>query len=307
VDGLQGGTGIINPNSIIQPGKVSTTSFRAHREKFEKLLREGVDVQWEHTLDKVEESSSGMVLCLHNGQRLESRCIIGADGPHSNTRKSLSPDASFNILPFAAYSGKRRVDRALFNSIYLPAMQDSTVLELKKGDAVLNISINDIQENMVNVGWIYSRPAQGVTDPLYKPNRPVSGATNIPDEFFTEIQALQNLPQPFKEVFNVGKLRNERVLQWLMRSILVRHQELQQFAAKGVFFMGDSVHAEPILGGEGANNAITDGIELAKRISTSGTGDILSWYESRYPAWEDGIKRSRDVISHMHKAQVSSL
>jgi hypothetical protein len=89
--------------------------------------------------------------------------------------------------------------------------------------------------NLVSVSWIYSRPSRGSTDPLHKPNRPVSGAKDIPEHFYEEVSALQNLEQPFKEVFDEEKLRLERVLYWLMRSVLVSLPELQELGKKGVF------------------------------------------------------------------------
>lgn len=307
VDASLGGNGHIEPRSMVYPGNTNSVSFRAHREKLEKLLREGLDVQWEHPLEKVEETSSGVALCLQNGQRIESSCVIGVDGPHSNTRKSLSPDTPFGILPYVAFNGKRRVKRALFDSIYAPAFKDSNVLEMKMDDRVLNISINEQQADLVSVSWIFSRPARGSTDPLHKPNRPVSGATDIPEEFFEEVETLNGLSQPFKEVFDAEKLRMERVLHWLMRTVLVKQHELHALAKKGVYFMGDSVRAEPILGGEGANNAIADGIELAKCISASGPSGILTWYEARYPVWERGIRNSEEAITAMHHSQKAAL
>ncbi|KAL7960659.1 hypothetical protein V8C34DRAFT_321176 [Trichoderma compactum] len=288
VDGLLGGSGNIEPRSIVSSGKVNSASFRAHREKFEKLFREGLDVQWEDSLEKVEEAPSGMILHMQNGQKLESTCIVGADGPHSNTRKSLSPNTSSSILPYVAFNGKRRVKRALYDSLYAPAFNGSNVMEKKQGDVVLNLSI-------------FSRPARGSTDTLHRPNRPVSDATDIPKEFFGEIERLHGLDQPFKEVFDSDKLKMERVLHWLMRTVLVNPQELGALANKGVFLMGDSVHAEPILGGEGANNAIIDGMELAKCVSRFGQGGIARWYESRYPAWKDGISESEKAIALMHR------
>ncbi|KAI1383595.1 uncharacterized protein F4822DRAFT_440617 [Hypoxylon trugodes] len=300
VDGPVGGSGKIDPNLLVCPGTVDSTSFRAHREKLEGLLRQGLDVQWENALEKVEETPSGMLLCLQNNQRLESECIIGVDGPHSNTRKYLSPDTPLNVLPYVAFNGKRRVERAVFDNVYAPAMGDSNIIEMRQGDVVLHVSVNEQQGSIVNIGWTFSRPARGTTDPLHKPNRPVSGATDISEEFFEEIAALQGLEQPFMEIFDVEKLRMERVLHWLMRTVLVSHQELCAFAEKGVFFMGDSVHAEPILGGEGAARAITDGIELAKCISLYGPGGIRGWYDSRHPKWENGVKESENTIAEMH-------
>ncbi|KAI1358959.1 FAD/NAD(P)-binding domain-containing protein [Xylaria arbuscula] len=297
VDGFLGGNGAINPTLLAYPGEVGPTSFRAHREKFETLLREGLDVQWDHTLEKVEDTSSGRLLCLRGGQRLESAFTIGVDGPHSNTRKSLLPETPLKVLPYVAFNGKRRVSRALFDKLYAPAMETSNVIESRVGDAILNISVNEQQADIVSVSWIYSRRAKSPTDPLHKPNRPVSGATDIPEEFFDEVGALQGLPQPFREVFDAEKLKSDRVLHWLMRTVLVSHQELDALAEKGVYFMGDAVHAEPVLGGEGANNTITDGIQLANCIANLGQKGISAWYRSRYNEWQN---ISEEAIGKMH-------
>ena len=276
VDAASGGSGDINPKVITRSANLDGGSFRAHRGKFEQLLREGLDVQWEHGIEKAEETALGMSICLQNGKKIDSSCIIGVDGPHSNTRKSLSPSTPLNVLPFVAFHGKRRVKRAVFDSLYASAMRDSNVVELKQGDVVLNVSINEQVADMVSVSWIYSRPSRGSSDPLHKPNRPNSGATDIPEEFFQEVGGLQNLEQPFKEVFDAEKLKTERVLHWLMRSVMVSLQELQALGKKGVFFIGDSIHAEPILGGEGANAAIRDGIDLAECVSSRGIGRHFS-------------------------------
>jgi 2-polyprenyl-6-methoxyphenol hydroxylase-like FAD-dependent oxidoreductase len=267
-----------------------------------------VRVRSEQALERVEKApDSHVVLCLPNGQKLDSNRVIGVDDPHSNTRKSMSPRTEFNVLPFVAFNGKRRIARALFDEIYAPAMKDSSIIELKQKDTVLNISINEQTADLVSVSWIYSRPSRGATDPLHKPNRPVSGATDIPEEFYQEVVALQNLEQPFKEVFNEEKLRVERVLHWLMRSILVSLPELQELGKKGVFFMGDSVHVEPIIGGNGANVAIRDGVGLVECISKDGVAGIPKWYEAQYGSWKQGVEDSERMIAEIHSEPMSVL
>jgi 2-polyprenyl-6-methoxyphenol hydroxylase-like FAD-dependent oxidoreductase len=307
VDGAIGGSGKINPRALVRPGDIDADSFRAHREKLERLLREGLNFQWEHELEKVEKGPSGMSLHLKGGQKLDSSVIIGVDGPHSNTRKSLSPDTPLEVLPFVAFNGKRRVKKALWDSVYAPHMQDSTMIELKRGEVIMNIQVNEQMGDLVSISWVYSRPAHNASDPLYRPNRPVSGATDIPDEFYEEIGALKNLQQPFREVFDKEKLQMERVLSWLMRTVEVELEELQELAKKGVFFMGDAVHAEPIIGGEGANAAIRDGVSLAECISTNGMEGIPAWYDAQYPGWESGIRKSEKAIAEIHSDPKSSL
>jgi 2-polyprenyl-6-methoxyphenol hydroxylase-like FAD-dependent oxidoreductase len=302
VDGLLGGTGAIDPMAMVSPANIDSTSFRAHRQKLEKLLSEGLNIQWGHSLERAAETSSGVDLHFQNGRKLEGSRFVGTDGPHSIARKSLSPDTSLTVLPYVAFNGRRRIDRALFESTYYPVMGRSNVMKLRQADVVLNISVNDQQADIVDLGWIYSRPARGPHDLLHNPSRPLSGAREVPKELFAEIKALSNLQQPFKDMFDAEKMEGMRILHWLMRTVLVEPQVLYRLAKKGAFFIGDSVHAEPILGGQGANNAITDGIELAKCLSTSGADGIRSWYESRYPAWESSVRSSEGAIAEMHRA-----
>ncbi|KAK2605993.1 hypothetical protein QQS21_003619 [Conoideocrella luteorostrata] len=304
VDGSVGGCGKIDPNvTATQSPYLDSTSFRAHREKFERLLQEGLDIQWGHALDQVKESPLGMTVCLQNGQQLQSACIVGVDGPHSNTRKSFLPNTPLDVLPFVAFNGRRQIKRVDFDKLYSPAMGESSIIETRVGDVVLHISVNDYVGQNVSISWIYSRPARGSSDPLYKPNRPVSGATDIPEEFYEEIKAISGLEAPFSDIFDADKLQMERFLHWLMRTVLVGQRELDAFAKKGVFFMGDSVHAQPILGGNGANGAILDGIGLAKCIAASGADGISSWYAAMYPEWEKGLHKSVQAIEEMHGAR----
>jgi 2-polyprenyl-6-methoxyphenol hydroxylase-like FAD-dependent oxidoreductase len=323
VDAGVGGTGVIDPKALVSSRErgISQGSFRANRGKLESLLREGLEsergtgVKWGTTIEKMHQESStvsGMGIRSHDGKDLESvesSCIVVANGVHSSIRKPPKLD----ILPFVAFNGKRSVKRSLFDGVYATAMQSSTVVELKRGDVLLNVSVNEAMKNEVSVSWVYSRPARGSSDPLHKPNRPNSAAQDIPDKFFAEVRALADLPHPFREVFDAEKLKEERVLHWLQRTSMLGLQELKEAGGHGAFMIGDSVHAQPILGGEGANTAIRDGMELGEWIANSGDKAsfdgkmILEWYEERYEAWEAGVRKSEETIAEMHSEHKSNL
>lgn len=64
--------------------------------------------------------------------------------------------------------------------------------------------------------------------------------------------------------------------------------------------MGDAVHAEPILGGEGANVAIQDGMRLAELLSDGRTARLLQFYDDRQDAWAKSVRESKARISAMH-------
>ncbi|KAF1937112.1 FAD/NAD(P)-binding domain-containing protein [Clathrospora elynae] len=305
VDAENGGAGRIGSHVSLTShnGLYDTSSsFRANRAKLEELIREGLNVRWQHTLQGLESTPRGPRLQFDNGESCSANLVVGADGVHSTVRKSLLPSTRLNILPYIAYHGKRKMDRKTFNDIYDPEMKDSNVIESKHGNVVLNISVNERKDEEVSVSWIYSRPVNGDPDPLHRPDRLNADAQNIPEELFEEVGTLQYLPPPFSDMFDTKKLRKDRVLHWLMRKTLVPSPDLQNLlATSGVCLIGDAVHAEPIIGGLGANAAIIDALRLAETIASSERSGISNWYDARYAAWQQGAKESERSMAEIHE------
>ena len=299
VDSAVGGVGRIESRSHPLIEETDAASFRANRQKLEQMISEGLDVRWEYGLAEVKLKHSSNVMHFRNGHELQSKLVIGADGPHSEVRKSISPQTNFNVLPFAVYNGKRRLSRETFDEKYASYMDGANMLERRDGKTLMQITVNDRSNESVSISYTYSRPAKQ-PDPLFKPERPVSGATDIPDEFFTEIGELQNLEGPFKEVFDVDEMQSDRLLNWLMRSVFVQVPDLNIAADQGVVVMGDAVHAGPILGGYGANAAIKDGVELAEFILEKGTDNLSKFYEPRYQTWQKYVESSEAQLAKMH-------
>jgi 2-polyprenyl-6-methoxyphenol hydroxylase-like FAD-dependent oxidoreductase len=304
VDAAVGGNGAIDPKKLICPRDVTSTSFRAHRERLEKLIRQGLDIKWESGLEKLEQTPNGTTLYLQNDNSIEGQiCIVGADGVHSTTRKSILREAGLEVLPFVTFNGKRKVSRSTFEDIYAPAFKGSNVVEHQNNGVFLQVSVNDITAEQASVSWTYSRPAKGSDDRCFKPNRTLSDASEVPKEFYQEITALKDLPQPFLEIFDERKMKQDRILTWLMRASKVDLPQLYQLASNGIFLMGDSAHSQAILGGEGANIAISDGLTLAEAIAAQNGETITSWYSKRFPAWQQSLEMSKTTIDEMHKDQ----
>jgi 2-polyprenyl-6-methoxyphenol hydroxylase-like FAD-dependent oxidoreductase len=316
VDAAIGGSGKINNAAL---GAVSGNlnkggdSFRANRGKLEEWLREGLDVRWEQVLQHVEHSSDGApTLSFENSEKVQSDIVVGADGPHSNLRRALLPESQLTILPFVAFNGKRRIGRAVFEEKILPHMRASNVVNFKHKDVRVNVSVSEYTTDRVSVSWTYSRPSQGTSDALHNPERALSSATVIPEQLFEELDTLyqMGLPQPFTEIFEPSILRKDRILHWLMRTTLVPKEELQKPAQKGVVLIGDSVHAEPIVGGNGANAAISDAVSLAEHIAQNqdtGGRNLVNWIEQTYPTWSQSVQTATQTISTLHTPNLSHL
>ena len=151
------------------------------------------------------------------------------------------------------------------------------------------------------MSYTYSRPARK-NDPLHKPDRQVSGATAIPGEFYIELQELKQLPKPFNAIFDPVKVVNDRVLHWLMRSTLGSAADMKRLTDHGVLLIGDAVHAMPILGGEGANTALKDGVDLAQHILCHGTPatSLQAFTNARHDSWKNGVEESEKRLAELH-------
>lgn len=290
--------------------KHGASSFRANRRRLEAMLREGLDVRWGHQLADLkppQTSGDEVSMTFSTGVEVRSHIVVGADGPHSQLRKAVSPSSEFEILPYVVFNGKRRVPRETFTSTYTPHIDGSNLVEHQEDDILLQFSTNDLDDENVSISYTYSRPArQG--DRLFQPNRSNSDAATIHEELFDEISLLSSIladHPPFDEVFNVRHMLEDRLLNWLMRSVLVPQADLEQAATNGIVLVGDAAHHAPILGSYGANGAIKDAMELAEYIAGNG-GPLQGFYRLRYDAWEQHVQDGGARLVSMHKQDAAN-
>ncbi|KAH7075264.1 hypothetical protein FB567DRAFT_452739 [Paraphoma chrysanthemicola] len=310
VDEANGGAGSVRPismGSVLGKLDEGEACFQANRGNLEDWLREGLDIRWDYTLQNIEPSSvpDGQPIArFSNGQEVQTSVVVGADGPHSALRNSLLPEIQLAVLPFVVFNGKRRIDRDLFEVALVPYLGESNVITFRKDDIRIKLSIDNYTTERISISWTYSRPSRGASDPLYKPERTLSGATKIPEKLFDELGSLlrPDLPQPFGTVLDEKEVRKDRLLHWLMRVILVPKDALRDIASGGIVLIGDAVHAEPIVGGNGANAAILDAVSLAEHIAKTQGSGLSSWYDSRYGEWEHDNMGAKANIETLHKS-----
>jgi 2-polyprenyl-6-methoxyphenol hydroxylase-like FAD-dependent oxidoreductase len=111
---------------------------------------------------------------------------------------------------------------------------------------------------------------------------------------------LGGLETPFKDAFDAKKMRDDRMLHWLMRSSLLAEEKVVEMAERGYVHLGDAAHTHPILDGEGANEAILDGIELGEWIARYGTENMGRFLEGRYEEWNKGVEDSERKLREVH-------
>lgn len=310
VDSLRGGNGRTYAANGAKSTRMSGISspIRAHRGRLEGLLREGVDVQWGHVLQDISSTVSEYTLTFRDKPKIKSTFVVDSSGVHSQIRKSLLPNTELNVLPYVVFRGTRRIDSSTFKEIYGKSLTDANLVETKKGNVLLQISINDYvpDSETVDLSYIYSRPAKAA-DTLHRPSRTTGQSSDISEAFFNEVAQLSGLEQPFQDAFDEQKVREGRTLHWLIRDVLVPAGTLTDFGERGVVLIGDSAHALPILGGEGANFAVRDAVELADIIAEDSKEGLGEYFEVRHGQWEDGVNKARERLAEMHSVGKSSL
>jgi 2-polyprenyl-6-methoxyphenol hydroxylase-like FAD-dependent oxidoreductase len=299
VDGLIGGRGIIMSKDMREAA--AERGVRTHRGRVEGLLRESLDIRWGHVLENVSSSGAKHVLKFKGKDDIRSDFLVDTSGAHSPIRRSLSPGVQHTILPYVVFRGTRHVDGSTFKELYKPKFEGGSIIEMRDGNTLLQISINDVRERGygVNISYIHSRRARQ-DDQLHRPERTLQASSDISELFFAEVSTLPELEQPFKDAFDGEKIRGDRILHWLMRDILVPLGDLKSLAEKGVIVIGDAAHATPILGGQGANSAIADAVELAEWILSQGFEDISGFYDNIYGEWGSAVKESEERLMLMN-------
>ena len=274
-------------------------TFRCHRGRLEKFLQEEQEIRWGKTLEGIEATNQKIILHLNDNETLETEVLIGTDGVHSQVRESLASNIKLKVLPFIAYRGTRRMKIADYEDVVAPTMQGMAIIQSRYLDILLEISINHISANYADLSYTYSRPVHQ-DDQLHKPDRSNSESTNVPEAFYLELDQLGGLRGAFKAIFNSSEVRRDRVLHWVMRTTLGTPEQVKSLADRGAMLIGDAVHAMPILGGEGANTAMKDGVDLADYIARNGTNSLHGFSKEKFQAWKDGVEASEHRISEMH-------
>ncbi|GAB7337276.1 hypothetical protein MBLNU457_g2642t1 [Dothideomycetes sp. NU457] len=310
--------------------------FRANRGKVESLLASGLNIQYGSTIGSIDISSGKPA--IHFAKESSNDCVshhpvqhdivVAADGVHSTIRQCLLPEDKPKVAEIVAIYGKRRIPKELLLGIgwpeQRPAYMDFKIEDQRHAvdnikDVVTRISIADVKDDAdaADMEWVYSRPSRGDADPLYKPNRSTGEASTIHESFFDEVRLLHDLkhkyPALWSRIFDVEEMKTDRKLSWLMRTVRPPNRRvLEDLAKKGVLFIGDSIHAEPIIGGRGYNNAIRDATNLADTISQTGlytsgergidspSSDLVGFPDKWRHAWKKGVLYSARRLDQMH-------
>lgn len=290
------------------------SNLRVNRGALTRMLGEGLNIKWDHQLSGFRQELAGGTASFRISNDItDSLCgwVIAADGVHSQTRKSLKvpyDNVEPETLPYVVFNGKRRIDKRLLEDDLRHGLEQSFEhpdgITHHQDNVILSIKADfwDATKQQLAISYTLSRPAKPSDGSLL--DRSANDAERLARLFKDEIAKLRQLPKPFDAVFNPLMMERDRLLHWLLRTSLFDSSAAQRIATqKGVILVGDAAHAQPVVGGNGANLAIIDAIELANHIKSARDIDAAAFYDSRTAIWS----RSKESVEAKLQADHSEL
>lgn len=291
--------------SMSAPVQTGDATVRVNKAAVMRVLHEKLDVRWDTKIEPMTTSSGARKFTADQGRNeLGPGIVVGADGVHSAVRKSLGLTSGFEMktLPYIVFNGKRRLAFADLKDVLVQCFENPDGISHRQGDVVLSIKADfwDAEKDTAGISYTFSRPATDKDRLLLERN--VSDAEALASHFVEEVRALGELPESFAQAFDPASMQKDRLLHWLMRSSLLDGATIEHCAKwRGIVMMGDAVHAQPIVGGSGANTAILDAVELAERIQSVNEFDAAAYVEARAEGWKRGQREAEQAIRQLHE------
>lgn len=280
--------------------------LRYHLGNLESLLCQDLNICWEHEVEDVSTKGEKVEVDIKSKSSMETATLVAADGVHSRTRRTMAPEVSLQVHPYVAFYGTRQVPLDSFDKVFAPELQSLGIITSMHHDILLRVFVNYCTETNVGLGYTFSRRARN-HDLLHKPNRSKSEASMTPSSFYDELDSLSGLSTALKETFDPQKVRQDRVLHWLMRSAFPDRRQTQDLADQRVLLLGDALHATPILGSEGADLAVQEACALAEWITKNGTQSLRAYVDSAYTPWAEAVERGVHKLETMHDGSRAAL
>ncbi|TGO90525.1 hypothetical protein BPOR_0061g00220 [Botrytis porri] len=281
---------LLVPNTTPFPQRTINAKVRVHRGMLERLLRARFkdEIEWDCKI-KVKSSGSPRLVFPPKVDPLEGNITFDCMGVHSPIQ---CPGSHREINPIVVFRGTAILSEALWDQKFRDWFPGNTAQIQKKFDGTnLDLIINhvDAQSGEVSLTYIYSRPRLDslvdTEDELWKPTRPTYEAASpvLIEKLLEEIKTFRlknDLPGPYNEIFDPEKMKENRILHWLLRT----HQEDQPELIKlwtgddKIMKLGDAIITMPIVETTGAELAISDGLDVAEQIEKYGGARLHRWF-----------------------------
>ncbi|KAL3418231.1 FAD binding domain-containing protein [Phlyctema vagabunda] len=243
--------------------------LRINREKFRKLLLEGIHVQWNKSVSSFCTSAEGVSVKFQDGGEVSGRLLIGADGATSKLRRTLNPTTgALNQLPirFLGVTVKlsptdikplRDLDPLLFQGCHPETGTYMWYSTLDTPEVNGSSGDGEYYSAQLNISWLVKVPEDEV---------PTSNAAKL-----QKIKSLtsgfeKNLKKAIDDIPEGTEIIEITLADWPCL-------EWPNHEAK-VTLIGDAAHAMTMYRGEAANHGITDARHLHDHLLKLYRGEV---------------------------------
>ncbi|KAH6679648.1 hypothetical protein B0J14DRAFT_581266 [Halenospora varia] len=279
--------------------------LRVHREKFRKLVLEGINVQWNKTVTEFTATEAGSIVKFQDGTEVKGKLVIGADGANSRIRKILCPEtgelrqlpvrflgATVN-LPTSQIAPLRALDPLLFQGCHpdTGAYMWFAILASPEINGSLGKE-DEYYTAQLNISWAYKSEANEVPTGNEEKLKRMKDLSEGFEERFRKV--ICGIPEE-TEIMEI-KLADWPCLEW------------PNFDGK-VTLVGDAAHAMVMYRGEAGNHGIMDAMHLHETLVSISKGDVaqkeaLQKYEDEVrdrTSWAVNMSRNACLDAHDFK------
>lgn len=187
-------------------------------------------------------------------------------------------------------------------------MDDTNVIIGAGDNSNFAITITNLTPTVVDLNWSFTRPVKNDNDALYDPAGGLGDERKVPQELLQELDN-SGITEPYSTMISSESIEAHGLFHWIMRSLRVPREDLNQLAEERVVFVGDAVHGMPIFAGEGGNHALVDAVELGQSLSTAFPGSdgdnivacLRNFYDRAFPRWQKGVEDSEQRLHSLHR------
>lgn len=198
--------------------------------------------------------------------------------------------------------------RSTFDSVLKPFMENTNVIIGAGDNSNFAIAITNLTPAIVDLNWSFTRPVRNDNDPLYDSVGNPGDERKVPPELLQELDN-SGISEPYSTIISSESIKAHGLFHWIMRSLQVPREDLNQLADEHVVFVGDAVHGMPIFAGEGGNHALMDAVDLGQSLSTGLPGNrgddfaacLRNFYDRAFQRWQKGIEESEQRLHSLHR------
>lgn len=327
-DRLVGGNGQVSYESKVDSRVFQAVDKDVRKYLIKRLVQEKIEVKWEHKLIEVRaaKDGKGALLKFENNHETVSDIIVDSGGLNSSAfGRNISQPAPPKVLPYATYYGTRRISFQEFDQTFADHFRDGNVIKLKPlhegTEQTPLISVQKIHlqkesdtpgNHTVELRWVFSRPPQGDSDPLWRPKREKEEAKIIPSEFPEAILDLVKTNPYSKKMkifmstlFDLSKIENDRVLNWHLRLQLPPQKYFSDNTDRGsykIFAIGDAAHCLPILESRGAMVAMDDAQALSQTLQRFFNGSDSNYdFHNDSELYDRWVYQAREAVQRLRE------